>query len=100
VPDFAHRLAEALEIAFVDCIQKIRETQPQKTRRNSQQQLQNLEGAFQIDHNRIRHAPVLLVDDMVDSRWTMTVLGAKLLQAGSGPVFPFALADTSQDGDD
>lgn len=37
---------------------------------------------------------------MVDSRWTMTVLGAKLLQAGSGPVFPFALADSSQDGDD
>ena len=100
VPDFAHRLAEALEIAFVDCIQKIRETQPQKTRQNSQQQLQNLEGAFQIDHNRIRHAPVLLVDDMVDSRWTMTVLGAKLQQAGSGPVFPFALADSSQDGDD
>jgi ATP-dependent DNA helicase RecQ len=100
VPDFAHRLAEALEIAFVDCIQKIRETQPQKTRQNSQQQLQNLEGAFQIDHNLIRHAPVLLVDDMVDSRWTMTVLGAKLQQAGSGPVFPFALADSSQDGDD
>lgn len=100
VPDFARRLAEALGIDFVDCIQKIRETQPQKTRQNSQQQLQNLEGAFQIDHNLIRHAPVLLVDDMVDSRWTMTVLGAKLQQAGSGPVFPFALADSSQDGDD
>jgi ATP-dependent DNA helicase RecQ len=99
VPDFARRLAEALEIDFVDCIQKTRETQPQKTRQNSQQQLQNLEGVFQIDHNLIRHAPVLLVDDMVDSRWTMTVLGAKLQQAGSGPVFPFALADSSQDGD-
>lgn len=100
VPDFARRLAEALSVPFVECIRKIRETQPQKTRQNSQQQLQNLEGAFQIDHNLIRHAPVLLVDDMVDSRWTMTVLGAKLLQAGSGPVFPFALADSSQDGDD
>jgi ATP-dependent DNA helicase RecQ len=100
VPDFARRLAEALGITFVDCVQQIRETQPQKTRQNSQQQLQNLEGAFQIDHNLIRHAPVLLVDDMVDSRWTMTVLGTKLQQAGSGPVFPFALADSSQDGDD
>lgn len=100
VPDFARTVAEALGLPFVECIRKIRETQPQKTRKNSQQQLQNLEGAFQIDHNLIRHAPVLLVDDMVDSRWTMTVLGAKLLQAGSGPVFPFALADSSQDGDD
>jgi ATP-dependent DNA helicase RecQ len=32
---------------------------------------------------------------MVDSRWTFTVLGSKLRQAGSGTVFPFALADSS-----
>jgi ATP-dependent DNA helicase RecQ len=43
---------------------------------------------------------VLLVDDMVDSRWTLTIAGFKLRQAGSGPVFPFALADASvKDGD-
>jgi ATP-dependent DNA helicase RecQ len=100
VPDFCRRLANALEIPFIECIQKLRETEPQKTRQNTYQQLQNLEGVFQIDHNLVRHAPVLLVDDMVDSRWTMTVLGVKLQQAGSGPVFPFALADSSQDGDD
>jgi ATP-dependent DNA helicase RecQ len=100
VPDFARRLANALGVHFNECIHKVRETEPQKTRQNTYQQVQNLEGAFEIDHNLVRHAPVLLVDDMVDSRWTMTVLGAKLRQAGSGPVFPFALADSSQDGDD
>jgi ATP-dependent DNA helicase RecQ len=100
VPDFTRRLANALRIPFVECVQQLRETEPQKTRQNTHQQVQNLEGAFHIDHNLVRHAPVLLVDDMVDSRWTMTVLGAKLQQAGSGPVFPFALADSSQDGDD
>jgi ATP-dependent DNA helicase RecQ len=36
--------------------------------------------------------PVLLVDDLVDSRWTMTVAGRELRRHGSGPVLPFALA--------
>jgi ATP-dependent DNA helicase RecQ len=35
---------------------------------------------------------VLLLDDIVDSRWTFTVVAALLRQAGSGPVFPLALA--------
>ena len=36
--------------------------------------------------------PVLLVDDLVDSRWTLTVAGAALRQAGAPGVLPFALA--------
>jgi ATP-dependent DNA helicase RecQ len=36
--------------------------------------------------------PVLLVDDLVDSRWTMTVAGAVLRRAGAPGVLPFALA--------
>ena len=36
--------------------------------------------------------PVLLVDDLVDSRWTVTVVGALLRQAGAPGVLPFALA--------
>jgi ATP-dependent DNA helicase RecQ len=36
--------------------------------------------------------PVLLVDDLVDSRWTMTVAGRALRQAGAPGVLPFALA--------
>jgi len=37
----------------------------------------------------------LLVDDMVDSRWTLTVVSALLLEAHSGPVYPLALAMTT-----
>jgi ATP-dependent DNA helicase RecQ len=40
----------------------------------------------------LRGAPVLLVDDLVDSRWTVTVAGRALRRAGAGPVLPFALA--------
>jgi ATP-dependent DNA helicase RecQ len=35
---------------------------------------------------------VLLIDDIVDSGWTATVVGVALRTAGAGPVYPFALA--------
>ena len=38
------------------------------------------------------HGPVLLVDDLVSSRWTLTVAGRALRQAGASAVLPFALA--------
>lgn len=37
-------------------------------------------------------APVLLVDDLADSRWTLTVAGRLLRRAGASAVLPFALA--------
>jgi ATP-dependent DNA helicase RecQ len=40
-------------------------------------------------------APVLLVDDLADSRWTMTVAGRELRRAGATAVLPFALALTA-----
>ncbi len=36
--------------------------------------------------------PVLLVDDLADSRWTITVAGRALRMAGAESVLPFALA--------
>ena len=95
VETFARQLAEALGLPFVACIRKVRETEPQKTRQNTHQQVTNLENVFEVDAHQVRPAPILLIDDMVDSRWTFTVLGVKLQQAGSGAVFPFALADSS-----
>jgi ATP-dependent DNA helicase RecQ len=78
-------------------VRKTRGTDLQKTRQNSSQQASNLENAFEVEGESVRPGPVLLVDDMVDSRWTFTVLAWKLLKAGAGPVFPFALADSSAD---
>ncbi len=40
---------------------------------------------------------VLVVEDLVDSRWTLTVVGAALLEAGSGLVSPFVLAKSVSD---
>jgi len=42
--------------------------------------------------------PVLLVDDMVDSGWTLTLAAVLLQHHGSGPVYPFALAKATPRG--
>jgi ATP-dependent DNA helicase RecQ len=34
---------------------------------------------------------VLLVDDTADSKWTLTEVGARLREAGAGPVYPLVL---------
>ncbi|KAA9158583.1 RecQ family ATP-dependent DNA helicase [Amycolatopsis acidicola] len=39
--------------------------------------------------------PVLLVDDVVDTGWTMTMATRLLRRAGAGEVLPFALASTA-----
>jgi ATP-dependent DNA helicase RecQ len=36
--------------------------------------------------------PILLVDDIADSRWTLTVTGRELRRAGASAVLPFTLA--------
>lgn len=94
VPDFAKRLAGRLGLLFVDAVGKVRENQPQKLQQNRFHQCNNLDGVFEII-DAIPQEPVLLVDDITDSGWTLTVLAALLRRAGSGPVWPLALAVTS-----
>jgi ATP-dependent DNA helicase RecQ len=91
VSDFARRLAAALNLPFADVVTKTRDTAPQKQMENSTQQLRNLVGAFSIERD-ILESPVLLIDDVIDSGWTLTMIGILLRINGSGPVFPFALA--------
>ena len=94
VPDFARRLAARLGLPFVDAISKVKDNQQQKGQQNRFHQCRNLDGAFQVTQ-RYQGQPVLLVDDIVDSGWTLTVIAALLQQAGSGLVYPIALASSS-----
>jgi ATP-dependent DNA helicase RecQ len=91
VPDFAARLAEALELPFVPCIEKVLENRQQKFMENSYQQAKNLDGVFSVT-DQCLNGECLLVDDMVDSRWTFTIASALLRQAGCAMVYPMALA--------
>ena len=94
VPDFAQRLAIRLGLPFVDAVSKVKDNQPQKGQQNRFHQCQNLDGVFEITQY-YADLPVLLVDDVVDSGWTLTVIAALLQQAGSGVVYPVALASSS-----
>lgn len=94
VPDFAQRLAARLGLPFVEAVSKVKDNHPQKGQQNRFHQCRNLDGVFTITQI-YEGQPVLLVDDIVDSRWTMTVIAALLQQAGSGVVYPVALATSS-----
>ena len=96
VEDFARRLARELGLDTIDSLERIRASAPQKSMQNSCQQARNVAGAFHV--KEVKGDPVLLVDDVVDSKWTFTILGAQLISAGSGPVYPLAMADTSGGG--
>jgi ATP-dependent DNA helicase RecQ len=98
VRDFAERLARALGLPLVDALEKVKTTEPQKTMENSAQQVANVVNAFRVRPDVVPAQPVLLVDDMVDSGWTLTECGYVLREAGSGPVFPLALASTAGSG--
>lgn len=95
VYDFAQRLAIALNLPFIPCVEKVRQNNQQKTMENSFQQAQNLDGVFKVNLVHKEYSPCLLIDDMVDSRWTFTVASALLRQAGCTAVYPLALTINS-----
>ena len=64
---------------------------------NSAFRLAAVWGRFRVGEELARRAseapgPLLLVDDLVDSRWTLTVAARELRRAGAPAVLPFALA--------
>ncbi|WP_156760551.1 RecQ family ATP-dependent DNA helicase [Microbacterium karelineae] len=59
---------------------------------NSAFRVTDLQGRFGVDGLVIAEGPILLVDDLVDSRWTMTLAARELRRAGADDVLPFALA--------
>ena len=99
VGEFAAAVAAQLGLPYVECLTTEPEAQPQKAMQNSVLQLANARGKLGVDGSEVLPGTVLLVDDIVDTRWTMSVAGALLREHGSGPVHPFALAvASSRDG--
>ncbi len=92
VPDFAQRLADALDLPFIACIEKINDNPEQKSMENAFQKAKNLDGAFNINEDLLNTQPCLLVDDVIDSGWTFTVASALLINKGCSTVYPMALA--------
>jgi ATP-dependent DNA helicase RecQ len=65
---------------------------PGARRFNSAQRLRQLWDAFEVpDGMDLAAGPVLLVDDRIETGWTMTVAARLLREAGAPAVLPFAL---------
>jgi ATP-dependent DNA helicase RecQ len=94
VPDFAARLAQSLGIPFHPVFRRTSEAPEQKTMQNSTMQARNVVGTISIDP-QLPSGAVLLVDDIIDSGWTLTMAGYLLKVNGSGTVFPFTLAQAT-----
>jgi ATP-dependent DNA helicase RecQ len=91
---FAERLSTRLGIPFKPVLVRIFDAPQQKTMQNSSMQANNVINTLNIS-GEISPAPVLLVDDILDSGWTLTIAGWLLRTHGSGPVYPFTLAQAT-----
>ena len=97
VPNFAQLVADRLGIPFHAVVTKVKGNAPQKNQENRFYQCSNLDGVFNVS-DITGTGPVLLIDDVIDSGWTMTVVSALLLRAGCSAVLPMALASSSVGG--
>jgi ATP-dependent DNA helicase RecQ len=95
VPDFAARLANALGLPLAPVLVCAQPRPEQKTRHNSTLQARNALEMLGIRAELVQPGPVLLVDDIIDSGWTLTMAAWLLRKHGSGIVYPFALARSS-----
>ncbi len=98
VSDFAARLAQKLDIPCLSLLKKSAAAK-QKEMQNSQFQYENALKSFELAEGAAFSGNILLVDDMVDSKWTFTVCGDLLKKAGAEHVYPYALASSSQRDD-
>ncbi len=92
-----HQLAHlARRIAEIGRLQLLGTAEPVGPRpapsANSAQRLAAVWDGFTVPDLTDVHGPVLLVDDVLDSGWTATVVARLLRRAGAPAVLPFALA--------
>ncbi len=99
VDDFAQRLAAKLGLPYGAALRSARKAERQSKLDNSRQQFLNVERAFSVEADGVHSKePVLLVDDTVDSRWTLTEAGRTLKRNGVVTVWPLALASSGLGG--
>ncbi|HEX9041213.1 MAG TPA: DEAD/DEAH box helicase [Trebonia sp.] len=100
IESLGQRIAEIGRLSYLGSLGYATPDGPGPRRHNSAQRLASLWRALVVP-GALREAlsgadgPVLLVDDQIDSGWTMTVAAALLRDAGVPAVLPLALAVTA-----
>jgi ATP-dependent DNA helicase RecQ len=98
VGTLARKVAEGLGLPFVEVLASSGSAMPQKSMQNSAQQVRNVRSNLQVVSD-VPTGPALLIDDIIDSGWTMTYAGWLLSTHGASAVHPFALAVAANRGD-
>ena len=91
VPSLGERVAAKLNLPYLPVLEKARDTPRQDEMENSAQQARNIGGAFNVTEP-LPETAGLIIDDVWDSGWTMTVIAQVLRASGSGPVYGAVLA--------
>jgi ATP-dependent DNA helicase RecQ len=92
------RLAAIGRLDWLGTLQRVGSSGVSASRTNSAQRVLALHGSFAVSAEqaaaivRLGDPVVLLVDDIVDTGWTMALAGRELRSAGAAEVLPFALA--------
>ncbi|MCM3779514.1 RecQ family ATP-dependent DNA helicase [Microbacterium hydrocarbonoxydans] len=92
VDSLARGLAEVGRLPYLGALESVDGGPSGESGGNSVFRLAGLWGRLSAARLDVPSGPVLLVDDLVDSRWTMTVAARELRRAGATAVLPFALA--------
>ncbi|TBN57439.1 DEAD/DEAH box helicase [Glaciihabitans arcticus] len=91
VESVARGLAEAGRLDYPGSLSLVEGGPEGEPGGNSAYRLSSVWGRFSSELD-LPSGPILLVDDLVDSRWTLTVAARELRRAGANSVLPFALA--------
>ena len=101
ITSLAQRIATIGRLPYLGALGYATDDGPGPRRHNSAQRLASLWHALTVP-NDLRDAlkannagPVLLIDDQIDTGWTMTVAAMLLREAGAPAVLPLALAVTT-----
>jgi ATP-dependent DNA helicase RecQ len=93
VGSLAARLAEVGRLPLLGTLERVRDEPPGTGLSNSAQRLRAVHGALAVPAGlALDGSPVLLVDDVVSTGWTLTEASRLLREAGAGPVLPLVLA--------
>ncbi|MGO2110460.1 MAG: RecQ family zinc-binding domain-containing protein, partial [Pseudoclavibacter sp.] len=88
----AGEIARIGRLPMLGALELDREAAPGRPGGNSAFRVADLSGAFSTSSLDVPAGPVLLVDDIADSRWTLTLAARELRRAGATAVLPFTLA--------
>jgi ATP-dependent DNA helicase RecQ len=94
VRDLAEGVAARLGLPFVAAVSTVDRRPPQREQQNAAHQQRNVEGAFSVT-GALPTGPVLVVDDLISSGWTLAEVGRVLRRAGATAVLPVALASSA-----